>query len=134
MTKLYVVGIGPGDLKHMTQEAREAIEAALRDAVRVFGRGRVASNILVGLGETDAEIEALVTSLTADGIIPVLRPVNPGPAWAGGLTATRPDAARLLRLAWMTKRHLDRHGLDPRQARTMCLPCTGCDLVPGIDL
>ncbi|KAF0219336.1 MAG: adenosylcobyric acid [Geobacteraceae bacterium] len=28
MSKLYVVGIGPGDLKHMTFEAREAIESA----------------------------------------------------------------------------------------------------------
>src|SRR6266568_6034343 len=28
MSKLYVVGIGPGDLKHMTYEAREAIESA----------------------------------------------------------------------------------------------------------
>ncbi len=31
MSKLFVVGIGPGDLKHMTYEAREAIESA--DAV-----------------------------------------------------------------------------------------------------
>jgi adenosylcobyric acid synthase len=28
MAKLYVVGIGPGDLRHMTQEAREAIASA----------------------------------------------------------------------------------------------------------
>ena len=28
MCKLYVVGIGPGDLKHMTYEAREAIGSA----------------------------------------------------------------------------------------------------------
>jgi adenosylcobyric acid synthase len=28
MSKLYVVGIGPGDLKHMTFEAREALDAA----------------------------------------------------------------------------------------------------------
>ena len=28
MSKLFVVGIGPGDLKHMTFEAREALEAA----------------------------------------------------------------------------------------------------------
>ncbi len=28
MSRLYVVGIGPGDLKHMTYEAREAIESA----------------------------------------------------------------------------------------------------------
>jgi adenosylcobyric acid synthase len=31
MSRLYVVGIGPGDLKHMTYEAREAVESA--DAV-----------------------------------------------------------------------------------------------------
>ncbi len=31
MSKLFVVGIGPGDLKHMTYEAREAVESA--DAV-----------------------------------------------------------------------------------------------------
>ena len=28
MSKLFVVGIGPGDLKHMTYEARDALESA----------------------------------------------------------------------------------------------------------
>ena len=28
MSKLFVVGIGPGDLKHMTCEARQALESA----------------------------------------------------------------------------------------------------------
>ncbi|MDD3295495.1 MAG: SAM-dependent methyltransferase, partial [Geobacteraceae bacterium] len=28
MSRLYIVGIGPGDLNHMTYQAREAIESA----------------------------------------------------------------------------------------------------------
>ena len=46
----------------------------------------------------------------------------------------RPDSYRLMKLTRINKAALERHGLDVRKARTMCLPCTGCDLVPQRDL
>lgn len=99
-------------------------------AVQLFGKGRVFSNVLIGLGETDTEMETCIKKLTSLGVVPVLRPLNP----VGGLTGfSRPSAERLKKIFIMHERALAAAGLDPREARTMCTNCTGCDLVPGRD-
>jgi len=107
---------------------------SLEKAVPVFGRNHVASNFIIGLGETDACVLKGVEKLAAMGVIPVLRPISPHPLRKGEIPIERPTAARLLRLAHLHRDALARHGLDPRQARTMCLPCTGCDLTPCRDI
>jgi len=99
-------------------------------SVELFGKGRVFSNVLIGLGETDAEIEGCISRLTSHGIIPVLRPLNPVEGLAG---FSRPSAERLKTIFIMHEKALAAAGLDPREARTMCTNCTGCDLVPGRD-
>ncbi len=99
-------------------------------SVALFGRGRVFSNVIIGLGETDAEMDACITRLTAHGIIPVLRPLNPVAALAG---AERPSATRLKKLFAVHEQALAVAGLETRQALTMCTNCAGCDLVPGRD-
>jgi len=106
------------------------IWGVLERSVRIFGRGRVFSNVIIGLGETDAEMEQCIRRLTARGIIPVLRPLNPV---AGASHLPRPSADRLLGIFAMHERTLAGEGLDTRQALTMCTNCTGCDLVPGKD-
>jgi biotin synthase-related radical SAM superfamily protein len=108
----------------------EAIWKALRDSVQLFGKGKVYSNVIFGLGESDEELERCIEDLAATGIIPVLRPLNPSAELAG---VPRPTAERILRICGMHERALRRHGLDTRKARTMCTACTGCDLVPGRD-
>jgi biotin synthase-related radical SAM superfamily protein len=96
----------------------------------LFGKNRVFSNVIVGLGETDREMESCIRRLTSHGVIPVLRPLNP----VAGLTGfARPSAERLQKIFVMHERALASEGLDPREARTMCTNCTGCDLVPGRD-
>ena len=99
-------------------------------SVQVFGKNRVFSNVIVGLGETDAELETCIQKLTSRGIIPVLRPLNPVAGLAG---TARPSAERLKSIFIMHERALAGAGLDPRLAVTMCTNCTGCDLVPGRD-
>jgi biotin synthase-related radical SAM superfamily protein len=99
-------------------------------SVELFGKNRVFSNVIIGLGETDGEMEACIKRLTSRGIIPVLRPLNP----AAELTdASRPSPERLKKLFGIHERELAKAGLDPREALTMCTNCTGCDLVPGRD-
>jgi len=99
-------------------------------SVRVFGKNRVFSNVIMGLGETDAELETCIKSLTSVGVIPVLRPLNP----VAGLTGMeRPTAERLKKIFAIHTMALADSGLDPRVAKTMCTNCTGCDLVPGKD-
>lgn len=107
---------------------------SLEGAVPIFGRNHVASNFIIGLGETDTCVKDGVEALAGMGVIPVLRPISPHPLRKGEITIERPSAERLLRLARIHREALDRHGLDPGKARTMCLPCTGCDLTPCRDV
>ena len=99
-------------------------------SVQLFGKNRVFSNVIVGLGETDSELETCVKKLTSLGVIPVLRPLNPVADLAG---TPRPSAERLKKIFAIHERALAAAGLDPRLAVTMCTNCTGCDLVPGRD-
>ncbi|MBN1134859.1 MAG: radical SAM protein [Methanosarcinaceae archaeon] len=107
---------------------------ALKEAVEIFGRNHVYSNFIIGLGETDETVRAGVEELADIGVIPILRAINPHPLREGETTTIRPSAERLLKLAKMTRSILDKYGLRADVAQTMCLPCTGCDLVPHIDL
>jgi biotin synthase-related radical SAM superfamily protein len=99
-------------------------------SVQLFGKNRVFSNVIMGLGETDAELETCIKKLTSLGVIPVLRPLNPVADLAG---TPRPSAERLKKIFAIHERALAAAGLDPRLAVTMCTNCTGCDLVPGRD-
>jgi biotin synthase-related radical SAM superfamily protein len=102
----------------------------LDKSVELFGKNRVFSNVIIGLGETDAELEACIRELTSRGVIPVLRPLNP----VAGLAGTpRPTVERLKKFFAIHEQALVAAGLDARLAQTMCTNCAGCDLVPGRD-
>ncbi|NLX49819.1 MAG: radical SAM protein [Methanospirillum sp.] len=109
----------------------ETVREALADSVPLFGRGHVFSNVLVGLGETDGELDRCVDGLVALGVVPVLRPLTPA---AGCRNLPRPTPERLVRAARHLSRALDRAGLDPSGALSMCGACTGCDLAAWRDL
>jgi biotin synthase-related radical SAM superfamily protein len=109
---------------------RSLIQEVLDQSVPLFGRGHVFSNVIIGLGESDAEMETCMEDLADRGIIPVLRPLQPAARVAH---YPRPSADRLLHLFRREKEILDKAGLDPGEARTMCVSCTGCDLVPRRD-
>jgi biotin synthase-related radical SAM superfamily protein len=109
---------------------------ALENAVNIFGRNRVSSNLIIGLGENDETIRKGIIYLTGRCIIPILRPRpissyssrnNPG-------NVDRPDAARLLKLGGMLRDMLNKQSLCVDKSRTMCLRCTACDLTPHIDI
>jgi biotin synthase-related radical SAM superfamily protein len=110
------------------------ILTSLRDAVTVFGKNRVSSNIIIGLGETDACVRKGVEYLAKMGVIAVLRPITISPYRQGEISATRPSAERLLRLTKMTHEILNKYDLDVTVSQTMCLLCTGCDLTPVRDV
>jgi biotin synthase-related radical SAM superfamily protein len=110
------------------------ILTSLRDAVTVFGKNRVSSNIIIGLGETDECVRKGVEYLAKMGVIAVLRPITISPYRKGEISATRPSAERLLRLTRMTHEILHKYDLDVTVSQTMCLLCTGCDLTPVRDL
>jgi biotin synthase-related radical SAM superfamily protein len=112
----------------------EFILTALEGAVDIFGKNHVFSNFIIGLGESDSCVRNGVMQLAERGVIPVLRPISASPLRAGEIVIDRPSPDRLLRLARMERDILIDNGLDTRVARTMCLPCTGCDITPFRDV
>ncbi|MEI8331374.1 MAG: radical SAM protein [Methanomicrobiales archaeon] len=108
----------------------EQLWRVLDRSVELFGKGRVFSNVIIGLGETDGEMQACIRRLSSHGIIPVLRPLNPVAELKGN---PRPTAERLKTIFSIHERELKNAGLNPKEAFTMCTRCAGCDLVPGRD-
>ena len=109
----------------------EFILESLREAVEVFGRNRVSTNIIIGLGETDECVRKGVEYLAKMGVIAVLRPISISPLRKEALAnAVRPSPERLLKLTTMTREILRNYGLSTGESQTMCLACTGCDLTP----
>ncbi|HXY87716.1 MAG TPA: hypothetical protein VEG44_04695 [Candidatus Acidoferrales bacterium] len=68
---------------------------ALKDAVQVFGRNKVFSNIIIGLGESDKIVIDGMAELAKIGVIPILRAAVEHPLRAQ-VGIKRPDAERLL--------------------------------------
>lgn len=117
----------------------ENILARLKDAVEIFGRGMVQSNVIYGLGETDETVLKMIDELSAMGVIPVLRALR-----SGGLSSESLEAAvgrvepvsteRAMRLTLKQKEIMTKHGLSSADCLTMCNKCGCCDLVPFVDL
>jgi biotin synthase-related radical SAM superfamily protein len=114
--------------------SQEYIIKSLEHAVSLYGKGHVFSNILIGLGESDETVVNGVEMLAGKGVIPILRKVNPHPLRAGEIEVEKVTADRLLKLGAETRRILEKHGLHAEQALTGCLPCTGCDITPVLDI
>lgn len=107
---------------------------SLENAVDHFGRNRVSSNFIIGLGETDETVRKGLKQLTDRCVIPILRPISPHPLRKDAISVNRPDAARLLKLGDMLRKRLDCQSLCADKSKTMCLFCTGCDLTPHRDI
>lgn len=80
---------------------------SLEKAVEIFGKNRVSSNFILGLGESDYSVLSGVNRLAEMGVIPVLRPISPHPLRGKEATFERPSAERLLRLGSMTQDNLE---------------------------
>jgi biotin synthase-related radical SAM superfamily protein len=115
-------------------QSLDFILECLEDAVKIFGKNRVYSNFIVGLGESDETVEAGIEELTSMGVIPIIRAAGMHPLRVGEVDVERPTGERLLRLTKFLRRILDDRGLRADVSQTMCLPCTGCDLNPHRDL
>ena len=111
----------------------------LRYAVSVFGEGRVASNIIYGLGESDDDVMNEMERLASIGIIPGLRALKITSVNMKELTASLGhlvpvSGERMIHLAKEQKRIMLKNGLTTETFRTMCFECQCCDIVPFRDL
>jgi biotin synthase-related radical SAM superfamily protein len=67
---------------------------SLEKAVQIFGKNRVTSNFILGLGESDECVVAGVTRLAEMDVIPNLRPISPHPSRTGGVEVRRQNSLR----------------------------------------
>ncbi|MBP2031254.1 biotin synthase-related radical SAM superfamily protein [Methanohalophilus levihalophilus] len=70
----------------------------LKEAVSIFGRNRVFSNFIIGLGESDETVEKGLEELVSMGVVPILRAGGMHPLRMGEIDVERPTRDRLLRL------------------------------------
>lgn len=116
----------------------DALMGLLKDAVEIFGRGRVVSNIIYGMGETDADLDVAMERLCSMGVLPGLRALrvndmNRARLLEAGVRGEQVSPDRSMRLAEMQKSAMSRHGLTTETSVTMCFACKCCDLVPFRD-
>lgn len=118
---------------------RNKTMALIAEAAQIFGRGKVTSNIIFGLGESDESVLGGVEALAKLGCIPTLRALqvnslNRKPLENAGFEPKNPEPERILRLAEAHKKILERYGLTTKSFRTMCHACRCCDIVPFYDI
>jgi len=103
---------------------------SIKEACDIFGRNKVCSNLLLGLGESDESVRSGIEHLANYGAVATLRP------YRSSETTDRLfiEALRIVNLALAHKEILERYGLTPLEFKTMCHACGGCELLPGVDL
>jgi len=112
---------------------------AVNHAGEVFGRNKVCSNIIFGLGETDDNVLEGATVLANMGAVATLRALRKDEMNTAALEQAlgrleEGTADRMLRLAAEEKTILERHGLSTLRFKTMCHACLSCDIVPFWDV
>ncbi len=111
----------------------------INHACEVFGRNKVCSNILYGMGETDGNVLEGAAVLANMGCVATLRALRRNDYNVDQLEQVlgplRPvTGERMLRLARAEKRILMRHELTTLSFKTMCNTCLSCDIVPFWDV
>lgn len=135
--------------KIMPNKDIDEILKSIEYAVKIFGREKVSSNIIIGLEKDDeekddekkknhilqgvevlSEMGALSTLYPYDYIGPLINPTIEPP----DEKFKRPSAERIFYLAKKHKEILEKYGLDPLAAKTMCCSCAASHLYPGRDI
>jgi biotin synthase-related radical SAM superfamily protein len=111
----------------------------INHAGEVFGKNRVCSNIIFGLGESDENVLEGTKVLANMGAVATLRALRRNDyniedleSVLGPLEPVGAD--RMLRLATEQKKILQEYGLSTLRFKTMCNTCLSCDIVPFWDV
>jgi biotin synthase-related radical SAM superfamily protein len=115
------------------------ILGSIEYAVAVFGPGHVASNIIIGFGETDENVLLGVEHLARLGCVATLRSLRTNdinrPGLAHEIGDIKPvDEERLIRLVKAQMKIFERYEMSPAGFRTMCHRCGCCDILPFTDI
>ncbi len=116
-----------------------AILHVINHAGRVFGKNRVCSNIIFGLGESDETVLEGTKVLANMGAVATLRALRRSEYNVAELERVLGKLApvsseRMLSLAREQKKIFQEYGLSPLKFKTMCHACLSCDIVPFWDV
>jgi biotin synthase-related radical SAM superfamily protein len=116
-----------------------AILHVINHAGKVFGKNRVCSNIIFGLGESDQTVLEGTKVLANMGAVATLRALRKSEYNVAELERalgrlSPVTAERMLSLAHEQKKVLMGYGLTPLKFKTMCNACLACDIVPFWDV
>jgi biotin synthase-related radical SAM superfamily protein len=126
--------------KICTQLDYDHVLKMLVQAVSVFGKGRVTTNILIGLGESDESVFEGINYFAERGIVPVIRVLRINDVnysqmvEALGHDIEKVSPERMLDLAVKQKKILTKYDLTTETFETMCHKCGCCDIVPFKDI
>ena len=118
----------------------DKVLSALEYSTDVFGKNKVCSNVLIGLGESDDNVLNGLEEMAKIGVVTNLKPLFINPhrgrdlAEATQNRAARPSATRMLKLASNYRSILEKYGLKTFMFHTMCCKCTGCEIAPQQDI
>lgn len=111
----------------------------LEHSVKVFGKGKVCSNLIFGLGESDDDIFNVLANAASKGIMINLRALrssiiteNSINDALGNIGKNTPE--RMILLSEYQKKIFSKYDLNPNTMKTMCFPCRCCDIIPFADL
>ncbi|MCL2712604.1 MAG: radical SAM protein [Methanomassiliicoccaceae archaeon] len=107
-------------------------------SVKIFGIGKVTTNLIFGMGETDDDLEECMRMLAAIGCVPTLRAVRMNDINRKNMVSVGIECyiekERMIHLAHLQKNVLKEFNLTTHTFKTMCFECGCCDLVPFRDL
>lgn len=112
----------------------------LGEAVELFGKGKVTSNIIYGVGESDRSVIKAIEKLAKMGVVPTLRMIRINELNKKKLEEATSDKLpnisvdRILKIAHEHKKILEKYGLTTQTFETMCHKCGCCDIVPFWDV
>lgn len=114
------------------------IMKALEESVSIFGRNRVCSNLIIGLGESDESVRAGIEHLSRLGVVVNLRVLRLNdynrPKLRKLLPSGVPEPVEHTRLMYLVRfqgEMFEAHGLSAEEFHTMCHRCGACDIDPG---
>lgn len=123
--------------KIMPNKSINEIKESLLVAVQVFGRGKVSSNFIVGIGESNTDIENGIKWCCSNGIIPTIYPYDPIDLTIEldeKLDFHKPSSKRLIQLAKIHKKYLIENNLFSESLKTMCPACAASHIFPVRDM
>jgi len=97
------------------------------------------SNVIYGIGESDADVVKTMERIADIGAVPNPRAIRVNPEIKKrferkGCRVGEVNPDRIIRIAQILKKILQKRNLSIKNIKTMCFPCGCCDIVPFHDI